>query len=67
MITFIGKERGDTGSGTRSIIVSEFGKRKQGMPVVLLVIAKYSEVLFQGLVGSFGLSVTFGMITGGKV
>ena len=33
------------------------------MPVVLLVIAEYSEVLFEGLVSAFSLTITFRMIT----
>ena len=33
------------------------------MPIVLLVIAEYPEVLFQGLVCSFSLTITFRMIS----
>ena len=33
----------------------------------MLVVAIDSEVLFQSLVCSFGLSITFGMISGGEV
>ena len=67
MVTFVGKERGYPCSGNRGIVVSKFRKREQGVPVVLLIIAKYPQVLFQGLIGPFGLSVTFGMVSGGEV
>ena len=47
--------------------MSKFCKWEQGVPVILLIIAKYPQVLFQGLVGLFGLSITFGMISRGEV
>ena len=37
------------------------------MPIVLLIIAKYSQVLFQSLVCSFRLTITFGMISRSEV
>ena len=67
MVTFVGKEWGDPCRGTRGIVVSKFGKWEQGIPVILLIIAKYPQVLFQGLIGSFSLSVTFGVVSGGEV
>ena len=67
MVTFVGKEWGDPCSGTRGIVVSKFCKWEQGIPVILLIIAKYPQVLFQGLIGPFGLPVTFGMVSGGEV
>ena len=33
----------------------------------LLVIAKYPEVLFQGLISPFSLTVTFRMVSGGEM
>ena len=39
----------------------------QCIPIVLLVIAKYLEVLFQGLISPFGLSVAFRMISRGEM
>ena len=33
----------------------------------LLIIAKYPEVLFQGLIGPFRLAVTLGMVSGREV
>ena len=67
MVTFVGKERGDPCSGTRGIVVSRFRKWEQGVPVILLIIAKYPQVLFQGLIGPLGLPVTFGVVSGGEV
>ena len=64
MVAFVGKERRDTGSRARSIVVGKFRKRKERESVVLLVIAEYPEVLFQCL---FRLSVTFGMVSRGEV
>ena len=62
MVTFVGKEWGDPFSGTWGIVVSEFCKQEQGIPAILLIIAKYPQVLFQGLIGPFGLTVTFRMM-----
>ena len=63
MISFVGKERGYSCSSTWSIVVCEFCKRKKFGPIVLLIIAVYLEVLFQCLVGVFGLSVSFWVIS----
>ena len=51
----------------RRVVISEFRKRKKRLPVVLLIIAKYPQVLFGSLVCSFCLSVTFGMVSRGVV
>ena len=67
MVTFVSEERCNASSGTRSIIVSELCQREEFGPIVLLVIAIDSNVLFQGLICSFGLSVSFGVITGGEM
>ena len=67
MISFIGKERRYSCGGTRSIVVREFRKWKKFGPIVLLIIAVYVKVLFQCLVGAFGLSVAFWMIPGGEM
>ena len=67
MVTFVGKEWGDPCSGTWGIVVSKLRKREQGVPVILLIIAKYPQVLFQGLIGPFSLYVIFGMVSGGEV
>jgi hypothetical protein len=50
----------------RGIIVSKFSKKKPGDPVILLVIDKTIEILFENLINSFRLSVGLQMISGGK-
>ena len=67
MIALIGKEQRDSCSRTWSIIIGEFHKRKEHVPIVLLVVAEYLQVLFQGLISPFHLSVTFGMVSRGEV
>src|SRR5882724_3630268 len=67
MITLIGKEGCNAGSGTRSIVISELSYWKEFGPIILLVVAIDSEVLFQSLISSFGLSITFGVISGSEV
>ena len=67
MLHPIGKEWRDSHSRTQSIVISEFHKQKEHVPIVLLVVAEYSQVLFQGLISPFCLSVTFGMVSGGEV
>jgi len=67
VITFVSKERGNTSSGTWSIVVSELCQREEFGPVVLLIIAIDSNILFQGLIHSFSLSIGFGVITGGEM
>ena len=67
MIALIGKERRDSHSRAWSIIIGEFCKWKEHVPIVLLVVAEYSQVLFQGLISPFHLSVTFGVVSRGEV
>ena len=50
-----------------SIVVREFGERKEIGPVVLLVVVVQSEVTFERLVHPFSLAVSFRMICGGEV
>jgi len=66
MITLIGKEGCNAGSGTRSIVISDSangGVRTN----YLVVVAIDSEVLFQSLIISFSLSITFRVISGSEV
>jgi len=63
VVSFVHEERQDTCGSVRGIVVGEFGERQQLGPVVLLIVAIDSEVLFQGLVDMFGLSITFGVIS----
>ena len=50
-----------------SIVVSELGNREPTGPVVLLEITVNVEVLFQGLIYAFCLTICLWMITGGEV
>ena len=45
MITLIGKEWRNTSSSTQSIVVDKFSKQKERVPIVLLVVAEYAQVL----------------------
>jgi hypothetical protein len=67
VISFVGKEGRSAGGCTQSIVVSEFSKRKVQRPVVLLVVAEYVEVLFECLIESFSLSISFRVIAQGEV
>ena len=48
VVSFVSEERGHTGSLTRCVVVGELSQRKQLGPVVLLVVAVGTEVLFKG-------------------
>ena len=67
MVTLAGKKWRNTGGSTRSVVLRELCKQKKIRPVGLLVVDISTDVLFEGLVGTFCLIVTFGMITRGKV
>ena len=67
MVSFIRKERGELRRGMRSVVVREFRERKEGDPVVLLIVDVDTEVLLENLVDSFSLTVGFRMIRGGEV
>jgi hypothetical protein len=67
VVSFVGKERGSASGCTQSIVVSKFSEGKEQRPVVLLVVAEYTEVLFECLIESFSLSISFRMIARGEV
>src|ERR1700719_1543539 len=67
MITLLLKEWGNPRSGARSIVVGKFRQGQEFGPVVLLIIAVTTEVLFQCLVGSFHLSVALRVIPRSEV
>src|SRR3984893_11639214 len=67
MITLVRKEWGNPRSGARSIVVGEFCQGEEFGPVVLLIIAVTTEVLFQRLVSSFCLSVALRVIPRSEV
>jgi len=62
MISLISEEWGNTSSSTRNIIVGKLCKRQEFGPVVLLVVTIYMEVLLEGLIHAFNLSITFGVV-----
>ena len=69
VISLVGEEWGYmyTSGGVGRIVVHELCDRQEFGPVVLLVVIKYSEILFQCLISSFCLSVTFGVVSRSKV
>src|ERR1700731_4241537 len=67
MITLVRKEWGNPRSGARSIVVGEFHQGQEFGPVVLLIIAVTTEVLFQRLVSSLRLSVALQVIPRSEV
>ena len=67
MIALVGIERCNTGSSTWHIVVCKLSEWEQAKSIVLLVVSVDSDVLFQSLISSFSLSITFRMITGGEV
>ena len=67
VVTLISEERGNSGSSVRSIVVSKLRKGQEFRPVILLIIAVHSDVLFEGLIDTFGLAVAFRVVPRGKV
>ena len=67
MVSLVSKEQSCPSGCAFGIFVSELGNREPTGPVVLLEITVDAEVLFQGLVYTFGLTVCLWMITGGEV
>jgi len=67
VIAFVGKERRNSGCSIWSIVISKLGQRKEQTPVILLIVGIHTEILLQGLVDSFGLTITFRVISGGEV
>ena len=67
VIAFVGIEWGDTSGSVWSVVVCEFCEWKKRTLIILLKVNIHSEVLFESLINSFSLSISFGMITGGEV
>jgi hypothetical protein len=67
MVTFISEEWRDACSSVRSIVIDELCDQKEVSPIVLLIITVDMEILLQGLIHSFCLSITFGVVTGGEI
>jgi hypothetical protein len=67
VVAFVGEERRNAGGVAQSIILGKLSKQEKGGPVVLLVVAIASEVLFECLVDTFGLAVAFQVVSGSEV
>ena len=63
VIALVGEEGRDSGGGVGSVVVRELRKRQELRPVVLLVVAVESEVLFKGLVDALRLAITFRVVS----
>jgi len=57
VISIVGKEGGYFCGSGLCVVVAEFGNWQQPFPVVLLVVAVCPEILLEGGIGSFRLSV----------
>src|SRR5277367_2769699 len=60
------KKQNFAGCGMDVIVVLEFRKGEQFIPVILLLINKDSKVLLQFLIDSLRLSVTLRVVSGGS-
>src|SRR6266481_10104019 len=67
VVALVREERGNSRGAARSVVVCELGKGEEARPVVLLVVAVDTEVLFQSLVSALSLSVTFWVVSRGEV
>ena len=46
VVPFVCEERQDTSGSARGVIISEFRKQKEFLPIVLLIVTVYSNILF---------------------
>jgi len=67
VVAFVGEEGRDTCCCARGVIKSELRKWEEFGPIVLLVVTVDSEVLFESLVRSLGLTISFWVITRGEM
>lgn len=58
MVAVVGDERCLAGRCVGGVVICEFREREQLLPIVLLVVAEYPQILLQDLVDSFRLAVT---------
>jgi len=61
----ISEERGTIDRRLMRIVVREFGDGEELVPIVLLVVAVDTEILFDGLIHAFSLAVRLGVKGGG--
>jgi hypothetical protein len=62
MSTIFEKEGGISGCGMDSVVVGEFGSGQPIGPIVLHEVGVEPEILFQFLIGAFGLTIGLWMI-----
>ncbi|KXN87857.1 hypothetical protein AN958_07866 [Leucoagaricus sp. SymC.cos] len=67
VVLFVSEKWEDTGGGIGCIIECELREQEELSPVVLLVITIDLEILLQSLVSTFRLTVTFWVVTRGKM
>ena len=67
VVSLVSKERSRPGGRAFGVVVSELSNREPMGPVILLKITVDAEVLFQGLVYTFCLTVCLWMVTGSEV
>jgi hypothetical protein len=65
VVTILKKEGGETGCRVLTVVVSELCDGQPVGPVCLHIVHVQTEVLFQFLVDSLGLSVRLGVISSG--
>ena len=65
VVALIGIKGHDSGSSTGCIIIGKLSQGKEFVPVVLD--AEDPDILLQGLVGLFRLTVSFRVVTGGEM
>jgi hypothetical protein len=67
MVSLVGEERSDPCGSIWSVVVRKLSQGQKVGPIVLLVVAIRTEVLLQGLVHTFCLSIAFRMVSGGEM
>jgi hypothetical protein len=53
------------GGGIRGVVTGKLGSRQQGVPVILAIVYKGTEHVFEGAVGSFSLAIGLGVVSSG--
>jgi len=67
VIAFVGEEQRYSSGWVWSIVISKLGQVKERTPVILLIVGIHMEILLQGLVDPFSLTITFWVISRGEV
>src|SRR5271170_755315 len=62
VVAVVGKEWGHLSRGILGIVVHKLGKGEELVPVILLVIAVYPQILFQRLIYPFRLPIGLGVV-----